>query len=267
MAKKTEDEAPAGSPAWMATFSDLMNLLLCFFVLLFSMSSTDAGKFEEVAASLAASFSILPSGGSALSSEGVLVNSGASQLNELSTYYNSMGLNAEGETDTEVQDAYEQVQEEGQAESEQMAEEITESLAASNVADQVEVTATSKYVVLNLSGGVLFESGSYAIREDAKTLLKAVSVAIKEYDGNIISIEGHTDNVPMHSAQIEDNMMLSLYRAYSVYRFFVDEYGFSEETMTSSGRGENVPIATNETAEGRALNRRVEIKIYNNINS
>ena len=84
MAKKQEDEAPAGSPAWMATFSDLMNLLLCFFVLLFSMSSTDAGKFEEVAASLAASFSILPSGGSALSSEGVLVNSGASQLNELS---------------------------------------------------------------------------------------------------------------------------------------------------------------------------------------
>ena len=267
MAKKKAEEAPAGSPAWMATFSDLMNLLLCFFVLLFSMSSTDTAKFEEVAASLAASFSILPSGGSAISSEGVLVNSGASQLNELSTYYNSMGLDAEGEMTEEVESAYEEVQSEGQEESEEMAEEITEKLTESGVADQVEVTATSKYVMLNLSGGILFDSGSYTLKDDAKLLLDAVAVAIKEYDGNIISIEGHTDNVPMHSALIEDNMMLSLYRAYSVYRYFVDEYDFKEDSMTSSGRGENVPIATNETAEGRAMNRRVEIKIYNNINS
>lgn len=267
MAKKQEDEAPAGSPAWMATFSDLMNLLLCFFVLLFSMSSTDAAKFEEVAASLAASFSILPSGGSALSKEGVLVNSGASQLNELSTYYNSMGLDAEGEMDQEVKSAYEEVQEEGQRQSEEMSDEIMEKLAQQGVANQVEITATSKYVVLNLSGGTLFDSGSYELKEESKNLLKAVATAIKEYDGNIISIEGHTDNVPMHSALIEDNMKLSLYRAYSVYSYFVDEFNFSESTMTSTGRGENVPIATNETADGRALNRRVEIKIYNNINS
>ena len=65
MAKRKPQDQPAGSPAWMSTFSDLMNLLLCFFVLLFSMSSVDAEKFEKVAASLSASFSIFPSGGSA----------------------------------------------------------------------------------------------------------------------------------------------------------------------------------------------------------
>ena len=73
MAKRKPQDQPAGSPAWMSTFSDLMNLLLCFFVLLFSMSSVDAEKFEKVAASLSASFSIFPSGGSALSDEGILV--------------------------------------------------------------------------------------------------------------------------------------------------------------------------------------------------
>ena len=62
MARKKTEEAPAGAPAWMATFSDLMNLLLCFFVLLFSMSTVDAEKFEMVIASLQSSFSILPSG-------------------------------------------------------------------------------------------------------------------------------------------------------------------------------------------------------------
>ena len=73
MAKRKPQDQPAGSPAWMSTFSDLMNLLLCFFVLLFSMSSVDAEKFEKVAASLSASFSIFPSGGSALSDEGILM--------------------------------------------------------------------------------------------------------------------------------------------------------------------------------------------------
>ena len=63
MAKKKPQEQPAGAPAWMSTFSDLMNLLLCFFVLLFSMSSVDAEKFEKVAASLNASFSIFSAGG------------------------------------------------------------------------------------------------------------------------------------------------------------------------------------------------------------
>ena len=78
MARKKTGEAPAGAPAWMATFSDLMNLLLCFFVLLFSMSTVDAEKFEMVIASLQSSFSILPSGGASIG-DGEMVSSGVSQ--------------------------------------------------------------------------------------------------------------------------------------------------------------------------------------------
>ena len=124
MAKRKQEDVPAGSPAWMATFSDLMNLLLCFFVLLFSMSSVDAQKFQEVAASLASSFSILPSGGSALSDEGILVGSGASQLNELSDFYNNMGLNMDGEFDESMKTAMEEVEQQGLEQSEKMAEQI-----------------------------------------------------------------------------------------------------------------------------------------------
>ncbi|MDO5383009.1 MAG: flagellar motor protein MotB [Eubacteriales bacterium] len=267
MAKKKPEEAPAGSPAWMATFSDLMNLLLCFFVLLFSMSTVDAQKFEEIAASLSSSFSILPSGGSALSTEGILVSSGASQLNDLSTQYNNMGLNTEGDFSEEVQSAQEEVEKEGLEESESMAEHIEKILEIQNVSDQVEVTATSKYVMLNLSGGVLFESGKADLTPEAVSLLDSVSVAIKQYDDNTITIEGHTDSNPINTAKFPNNMMLSLYRAYSVFDYFVNSKGFSEQSMTSSGRGDAVPIASNSTAEGRAQNRRVEIKIYNKINS
>ena len=152
MAKKKPQEQPAGAPAWMSTFSDLMNLLLCFFVLLFSMSSVDAEKFEKVAASLNASFSIFSAGGSALTDEGILVGSGATQLNDLSSYYNNMGLNTDGEFTEEVKSAQEQIEKEGLKESENMAEQIENNLKSAGVDNQVEVTATSKYVDIMRKG-------------------------------------------------------------------------------------------------------------------
>lgn len=266
MAKQRTEDAPPAA-LWKDTFSDLMNLLLCFFVLMFAMSTVDSEKFEEIAASLSSSFSVLPSGGSALSKEGILVSSGASQLNDLSTYYNNMGLNTDGDMSQEVQSAYDEVEQEGLEQSESMAENIQKNLSQTGIADQVEVTAYSKYVMLNVSGGILFDSGKAELTSEARTLLDKVGDSIYEYDDNIITIEGHTDNVPIKTAQYPNNMMLSLYRAYSVFDFFVSEKGFSDQSMTSSGRGDAVPIATNDTPEGRAQNRRVEIKIYNAINS
>ena len=83
---KRKPDEPKGSPAWMNTFADLMNLLLCFFVLLFSMSTVDAEKFEKMVASFQNTFSILPNGGSSIG-DGTLISSGVSQLEMLDSYY------------------------------------------------------------------------------------------------------------------------------------------------------------------------------------
>lgn len=268
MARKKKEETPApGSPAWMATFSDLMNLLLCFFVLLFSMSSVDAQKFEEAMASIQSTFSILPSGGSALD-EGVLISSGVSQLSEMSQYYTSMGLNSEGELNAgdkgeEQKDFLEQLEQEKMQESEMMAEEIYEKLEEYHIETEVEMVTTSSYVMLNLNGGILFDSGSDELKSDALEIMSKIGDIVLDYDGYIVEIVGHTDNVPINSAKFPDNTVLSMYRAYSVYKYFIDVVGVSPETLKSSGKGEYVPIADNSTAEGRAQNRRVEIKIYN----
>ena len=155
MAKQRTEDAPPAA-LWKDTFSDLMNLLLCFFVLLFAMSTVDSQKFEEIAASLSSSFSVLPQGGSAISKEGILVSSGASQLNDLSTFYNNMGLNNDGNMSQDIQNAYDEIEKEGLEQSESMAQEIKDKLTASGVADQIEVTAYSKYVMLNVNGGILF---------------------------------------------------------------------------------------------------------------
>lgn len=270
--KKRAEDAPP-SLLWKDTFSDLMNLLLCFFVLLFSMSTVDADKFQELAASLASAFSVLPSGGSTIKSDGILVGSGASQLNELSDYYNNMGMNSEGDVELDkesntVDVAYEKVQEEGLEQSEKMADTIQAALDMSNVdSSQVEITTTSQYVMLSLSSGILFDSGKADLKAEAISVVDKVADAVKIYDDNTISIEGHTDNVPQNTAQYPDNMVLSMYRAYSVYTYFVDTKGFNVNSISSTGRGEAVPVASNATAEGRAQNRRVEIKIYNMLNS
>ncbi|MFR4337717.1 MAG: chemotaxis protein, partial [Lachnospira pectinoschiza] len=135
-------------------------------------------KFEKVAASLSASFSIFPSGGSALSDEGILVGSGATQLNDLSSYYNNMGLNTDGEFTEEVKTAKEQMDKEGLKESESMADEIESALKAANVDNQVEITATNKYVMLNMNGGILFNSGEADLTPEAVSLLDSVAGAI-----------------------------------------------------------------------------------------
>lgn len=264
MAKmKRKESGGGGSPAWMSTFSDLMNLLLCFFVLLFAMSDVNQDKFNQLAASLASAFSFFNAGSISVG-DGVLIGSGASQLNELAVYYNNMGMNEEGEiTQEEIKDAVQQIEEAGLKESEHMAESIEQQLKQAMIADDIDIQVTSKYVMLNLNSGILFDSGKADLKTEAISLLDKVSTIIWTYNDHMIAIEGHTDNVPINTSRYPDNTMLSLDRAYSVFSYLVNKKGFDASTMISLGRGESVPVASNATADGRAQNRRVEIKIYN----
>ena len=280
MAKKKREEAAKGSPAWMATFSDLMNLLLCFFVLLFSMSTVDAEKFQMVVASLQSTFSVLPAGGSSIG-EGELINSGISQLKDFSIYFEQ--LSEEETDDTDVtqteqdtqseestqtdQDIKEAYQEESLKESEEMAEEITEQTERYGIQNEVEVEFNAQYVLLTLNGALLFDSGKSEIRQDAYPLVDKIGAILSNYGSNIIEIEGHTDNVPISNSKYENNNVLSMYRALSVADYIRNITDLDSSLLKSSGRGEYVPIADNATPEGRARNRRVEVKIYNSYNS
>lgn len=268
--KKKPEESGGGSPAWMSTFSDLMNLLLCFFVLLFSMSSIDAAKFEEIAASLNASFSIFDAGAPSVT-EGSLISSGVSQLNQLDNYQNSMGTNQDEDdtsddiTKEEVKDKYEEMQSEA---TEELGEKIEEGLDKEGLLSgeydgYIDMQVTSQYVSLTLNGAILFNSGSAVIKDEAITFVDKLGNVLVGYKENQIEVKGYTDSVPMRAnAQYADNMELSQARAYSVYKYLVNVKNMSEEKLECAGRGEQEPIASNDTAEGRALNRRVEIRIY-----
>ena len=261
MAKRKQEDPPKGAAPWMNTFSDLMNLLLCFFVLLFSMSTVDAEQFEQVAASLSNSFSILPAGGAAIG-DGTLVANGISQLNNLAEYVKNMGVSMD---EAEEQDVEEQIEEIKLEQSEKMAESIQEYLEQQNIEEYVDLDFNSQYVLLTLNGAVLFESGSSDLKNDAVPLIDSIGNMLTGYTENIIEVEGHTDNVPIHTAKYANNNVLSSFRALSVAEYLIK--GINPAKLKYSGRGEYVPVADNSTPEGRALNRRVEIKIYNELSS
>ena len=230
------------------------------------MSNVDQEKFQELSASLSAAFNVLPSGGSAINNDGILVGSGASQLNAIAEQYNNMGLDSDGDYSQEQEeskDAFEEVEKAGLEESEKMADAIEDALKEANVLDEVEITATSKYVELNLGSGILFDSGRAELKSEAVNLIEKVADAIYQYNDNLIIIEGHTDNVPI-SGRYKNNMMLSTARANTVFEYLVNKKHMKpkETEIEISGMGEYEPVASNKTRKGRAQNRRVEIKIY-----
>lgn len=267
MAKKKPEEPPKGSPAWMATFSDLMNLLLCFFVLLFAMSSIDEDKQEAIVASFNQMFSVFDAGASAIG-DGILISNGTSQLNELDEYINSTGKMDEGDiVDDNVAEAKEQLEEAQMEESEELAEKIQEAVDEKDMGKEIDIEITSQYVQLTLKGALLFDSGSTLLKEEAKPVLDQVGLILERYADGTIEIEGHTDNVPMSGAKYSNNNELSSGRALSVFDYLLSVTNLDPANVKHSGRGEYVPVADNSTAEGRTRNRRVEIKIYNSLSS
>lgn len=282
MAKKRKEDTPApGSPAWMATFGDLMNLLLCLFVLLFSMSKIDAQEFAKIAASFNNEFSVFNGGATAIG-EGVLISNGVSQLNELDEYINSTGRTAEDNPDADDYDSDnsqvgdnesgptfgEHVAQVEQAQiqaSEQLAEQIQEAVNEDNLSENIDIKFSSQYVQLTLNGAILFDSGSAELKDSVLPILKNVGTILDKYATHTIEIEGHTDNVPISSARFANNNELSSARALSVFDFFVENTNLNPANIKTSGRGEYVPVADNSTPEGRAMNRRVEIRIYHEL--
>ena len=292
MAKKKPEEVKKGLDEWMGTFSDMMTLLMCFFVMLFAMSNVDEAKFDAVSQSFQQNFSIFKGGAKAIG-DGVLVSNGVSQLNMLDEYINSTGKvadsdtqntefkeNAQGEMDSkmqelaeelgaskeeikELQESIQNLENEKLKLSEELAERIEESLAENFLSDQVDVTFDANCVVLTFNGAFLFDSGKADLKTEALPMLNKIGKILSKYADDNIEIEGHTDSVPLNGGRYENNDVLSSYRALAVFDYLKDNASIDPSIMKHSGRGEYEPIADNSTPEGRAKNRRVEIKIYN----
>lgn len=125
--------------------------------------------------------------------------------------------------------------------------------------DELTVYMKDGKVYVSMSDKLLFKSGSPDVEAKGKEALKKLAEVLNKNTDVSIAIEGHTDNVPIHTAVFKDNWDLSAARATNVVRLLTDEYGMDARRLTAAGRGEFSPVADNSTAEGKAKNRRTEI--------
>lgn len=242
--EKKQEEAPAGCPLWMASYGDLVTLLLTFFVLLYAMSIVDQKKFDQVAASLAQSFGgVIDLGGGA--SSGVSEFSGDTIL-----AMNS----AQAGSDENYEAAQEELKE--------MVSDFETYFAENNLQEQIKIEKMEEFVRLTFPDGILFDVGKANLRQNVLPTLRLVAEELLKYPDSDVKIEGHTDSDPISTIIYPSNWYLSGARAIAVGEFFIDESGLSPVRIAVEGRGEFLPVAPNDTPENKAKNRRVEIKIY-----
>ncbi len=299
MAKKREEIPDEGSPAWMNTFSDLMNLLLCFFVLLFASSTMDEGKIQQIAASFQnISFSIFTQT-SQMIQDGQMVSGGVTQLegiqsimeqvgkatdrtdgddsrandssgtnpNSTEAGQNSNGGAIDSSENLSMDELQNQMEEAGLSQSQEMYQQISDAMESYSIDDRVQMDYNYQYVELDMNGALLFDTGDAELKEDSYAFMNKIASILETYPDSIIEIEGHTDNVPIHNSKYESNRYLSTARATNVYEYLMEHANLKDENLKVAGYGESRPAASNDTPEGRARNRRVVIKIYNQLSS
>lgn len=236
MAKK-QQECKKGAPEWMNTYGDMVTLLMCFFVLLFAFSSIDAQKFEAVMKSFQGSAGVL---------------SGGKSLSEAPMVFDAMPEN---------QTSNNEVIEQNQLEN--LKEKLEEYLSENDMESEVTLELESKGLIIRFKDNVLFDPGRATIKPESTAIIDFLGDLLlsEELVNEEIRVEGHTDNVPNISALYPTNWELSTGRATNVVKYFVEEIGMTPMRISAAGYSEYRPIDTNDTAAGRAANRRVDIVV------
>lgn len=237
--RKKEKKEGGGSPGWMTTFSDLMSLLLTFFILLYSMSNIDAQKFKDMSLSL----------------QGVLSGLGYTQVLEGESSEMEIPLENEtplDESDIDSSAIMQEIQE--------VYKKVLDYVEKEGLDADVTVNYNKRGIFVDIKEAILFDSGSSKIKPSGLLVLKKIEGILQEFENEIV-IEGHTDNVPMKSALYPSNWELSMGRSIAVLRYLSETGKIPPNRLSSVAYGEYKPIVPNTNDKNRAINRRVNILI------
>jgi len=268
-----EDDAPRGTPAWMATFADLMSLLMCFFVLLLSFSEMDVEKFKQIAGSMSMAFGVqnqvnlddIPKGTSVIATEfspGKTTDTPIETIQQVTdqNFDNTLEVTRSELDDGEMEELLEAKIEELLAETERDAEILREELKDEIETGKIDVESEGRVIIVRIRERGSFPSGSARLAAEFIPSVNRIRNVLGDIRGTI-SIEGHTDDVPLRGGRFESNWGLSASRALSVTHQLIDSGSLDEERLMVSGFSDTRPFTANDTPEGRAMNRRVEILI------
>ena len=235
--EEDDHECPEGSPAWVMTFADLVTLLMVFFILLFAMGSIEEEKWKQIKSSMrdALGQEKIPEAG---------IREGLDVIKE--QVLDETTVHAVDEVGAMVA-----------KEVEEIASEVEEFVFKNKLAGKVEVSSDERGAIVTLSDTVMFPPGKSRMTYTGDEIIKQVFDILKQFSYQV-KIEGHTDNVPMNTQQYPSNWELSAARAAEVARKLV-KAGFNPTNLSIEAFAQYRPKVPNDSRQGRATNRRIEI--------
>ena len=222
--RRSREEEHENVERWMVSYADFVTLLFCFFTAMYAISNVDTSKLGKFVDSMRFAFNVEGERGNAISViEGVQIF-----------------IPADVDVESNVRDI--------------LGTLITDSQGS------IDVKRDTRGVVISVADKYFFESGSAGLKENSREVLDKIASALLNHP-NMIRVEGHTDNIPIHNDKFPSNWELSASRAINVVKYFIDTHNIKPDRISAIGYSENKPAASNNTPEGRAKNRRVDIVI------
>lgn len=241
--RRREDDAPENQDRWLISYADFITLLFAFFVVMYALSSVNEGKYRILSDSLLTAFRSVP------------VQSPDEQIAVtpvIVPFIQSPRINPPREAEALSQgERGERIR--------RMSESIRQALEPLTRTGQVSLSEGAHGITVEVNASLLFATGDSALQPSAREPLTAIAQVFAAA-GFPVSVEGHTDSLPISTSRFPSNWELSAMRAASVVRLF-EESGIDPERLSAIGYGEQRPIADNSLAEGRARNRRVTIRL------
>ncbi|MGG7163322.1 OmpA/MotB family protein [Clostridium ihumii] len=240
MRKKKKGKKKESGERWLLTYSDLITLLMIFFVIMYSSSSINAQKYKAMSNSFQSVFG----GGTNVIGEGGN-GSGNSDVDEKNQEPNVIN--------TELVES---------KKLENIKSEVDNLINESDLKEHITTSIEDKGLIISFKDSMFFESGKADITDSMKEQLDKVSKLLNKMN-NYIRVEGHTDNIPIKNNDFSSNWKLSVLRASNVVEYLIDSNKISPDRISAVGYGEYRPISSNEGESGRSKNRRVDIVILN----
>ncbi|MCZ4337554.1 flagellar motor protein MotB [Shewanella colwelliana] len=299
MAKKQKcDCPPAGAPMWLATFADLMSLLMCFFVLLLAFSEMDVMKFKQIAGSMKYAFGVqnkvevkdIPKGTSVIALEFrpgkpeptpiEIINQQTNEMTEPTIEVQAGEDDSAGgvqqqrgeqrggeasstsqeQADAEAQSQSQQAQAAAQDQINDQVKKMAQELNKEIVDGAIEIESLGQQIIIRIREKGAFASGSGFLQPRFKPVVRRVGELLKDVPG-IVTVSGHTDDMNISNELYSSNWDLSSKRAVAVAHELIRVKGFDQQRMKVVGMANSAPLVGNDSANNRARNRRVEIAI------
>ncbi len=235
-AKNTDDN----THRWLISYADFITLMFAFFVVMYSMSSVNEGKYRVLSETLQNAFS-----------NTVQVDIAAEQLIELSPYKNNSIIDFPAAAPKAIN---------GLTQLSEQIESVFDNLINE---DQIIITGNETWVEISLNASLLFNSGEALINKPAIFIIQQLAGIMSGYK-NPIRVEGFTDSVPIKSQRYPSNWELSVSRSAAIVRMLIKE-GINPRRLSAVGYGEHQPIASNDTVQGQQKNRRVVFIVSKNL--